>query len=1710
MSRFREIQTDISPTNLLDTPRRSGRRISVTSNADTQPQLLQSSINSHLNMNASEVDEEENHTLGSSASSSGSARIRTSGMPRAKAMLNRRQETMMPTSSSHVTPEPGYSQALALESDSSDDGSSEEDSIQSEEDEYVTVNDDDVEEDDDDLLDNYRADTSEIPFAFHMSQQLENMQITQQSAIALWNLGVHSLDKLFILREQELMDLCNFRMTDLLSFRLIKAVHDQSHSQNLPSGLVSIMPVFRGRSTEPRSISDPQGFLLRFEAILASSNIHPSRWANLLVLNLAKPEDSSFWRNHLERSNSPDWSYHKRMFLEHFECYDQRAKYVEAVYCLQQKLDESIQSYFDSAAEVIRRAHLTIDDPLVIGCLRKGIRESKIQEFITMREEPRRAFTFHELMSLSLLAEDRFKIVTMQTPKKQTEQLVCVRCHAKGHIAANCSKRDRRYNPNKPGGAKNDEPKRQKRTCRQCPGENHSFSTCPKNTCVTCKQPGHLAFACPKAVCSACNARGHTPASFSCPKHPNKGKNKYLHREEEQDDKVSSEVKSAIRWKQVLPLLGASYDQVMVHALELTHESVKDNSIVTIPVILNNYRCVAMIDTGASHSIIDVELAKTLLISDDEMEPVSSAAQAVFTGLPAIPVKRTPTIQMAAGRFNVVHQFLVAQVFTPLIIGRDLLHSIGISISGLPVAFPDDIERNLNPTAPSTSTDGGNDETHEVFHALPRIPSDEMEQLTKALEESLNLNEQIPESNFCNHAEAIVKLEMDDYSPIYRPQFEIPERLHSVIDEQVAKWLTLEKIEHASPANRWNASLLVVPKQDLYGNKSDWRVCFDARSINSRLKPDTYGIPRIKELFKRISGFNYCSSLDLVSAYQQLPVEEEYRDILTFTWKGQKYRFSGSPFGLTHLPGQFQRLMNCALAEHYQYVLVYLDDVFIFSKTLEEHIVHCNKVIQTLTTYNLRLRRGKCHFGYREAVLLGHIISGDQIRADPRKVATFAGMKRPTTGKQLQALLGFASYLRDYIPKYSTIAAPLEAIKNTKVLITVWSEVHENAFVLLKNVLSSSAVLSTPKFDKPFLVATDSSQYGNGAVLYQEIDGKVRYVQFFAKALNKSQINYPATKRELLAIVQALKQFRYYLHGRHFDLFTDHKALTFLFTSKDPSYMMLNWMEELLSFDFEIHHRPGIEMILPDALSRLFAEARTLKGGNESVQNELTDCVQIAAVEASNATLTKRCKTCMKRTAQSCNTGFCKFHCTGCRIHPSVQNNSEQKLDQPLNIDTDEPSRVTSWMREFISNVLEKKEPDEEQKEDLIQKEHEVGHASAEQMFKSLFRKGWYWQTMKQQCSFVSNSCENCLQFNIARQGYHPLVTITASLPFDHVAIDLGQISQTSQQGNNFFLVVTDVCTRFSLLRALPNKAALTVGRQLYQIITEFGLPRIIQSDNGSEFVNSVVDAMKEHCGFSQRTISSYHPQANGTAESHVKIVKQLLNKYVKGDWSEWCIFIPAIQLAMNTRITKRHSSTPFSLMFARPLNHPNNYQDTRSELLTEEQMIERNRQLTRILYPAVTQASDAYNQRMIDGFQISHRILKDGYPKGAYVMRRVDMRTSKSEPRYEGPFKVLERTQNNTYVLLDAAGALYQKRVPVDQLKLISVPDVHLNLEEQYEVESVLDHKGNPSKREYLVKWKNYPSTDNSWVKASDFSAPQVIHNYWSQKKRKNPPRHP
>ena len=236
------------------------------------------------------------------------------------------------------------------------------------------------------------------------------------------------------------------------------------------------------------------------------------------------------------------------------------------------------------------------------------------------------------------------------------------------------------------------------------------------------------------------------------------------------------------------------------------------------------------------------------------------------------------------------------------------------------------------------------------------------------------------------------------------------------------------------------------------------------------------------------------------------------------------------------------------LFEDCDFVMVYIDDVVIFSRSFAEHIEHVQIVLQKLNGANLKANPQKCDFGRTKILILGYMISEQGIQVCSEKLLQMESWKAPTTGKQVMQHLGFLNYFREMIPSYSTLMAPIEKLRFEKVL--KWTPEYQVIYDKAFKILSSELVLSYPDFSKEFMIATDASNHGIGAVLYQEIDGKTRFISFISRALSGGESNYSATKRELLGIVFALKKFRYYVFGTHFKLFTDHMALTYLHTQK--------------------------------------------------------------------------------------------------------------------------------------------------------------------------------------------------------------------------------------------------------------------------------------------------------------------------------------------------------------------------------------------------------------------------------------------------------------------------------------------------------------------------------------------------------------------------------
>ena len=578
-------------------------------------------------------------------------------------------------------------------------------------------------------------------------------------------------------------------------------------------------------------------------------------------------------------------------------------------------------------------------------------------------------------------------------------------------------------------------------------------------------------------------------------------------------------------------------------------------------------------------------------------------------------------------------------------------------------------------------------------------------------------------------------------------------------------------------------------------------------------------------------------------------------------------------------------------------------------------------------------------------------------------------------------------------------------------------------------------------------MATDASNVGIGAVLYQVINNEKRYISFLARSLTKSERSYSTTKRELLAVVFALKRFHQYLWGNYFILFTDHRALTYLHTQKIANAMMINWLDTIIEYNFDIVHLPGVDNVLPDALSRLF-----------SVVDELGEDKAMAHKENKSGTMINRAMTKSKN------------------VKPSNRRD-ESDIEQST----------------FMT-------PPEEDRKALLEETHLFGHFGSDAIYKSLRRKGIYWKNLKNEAIELVKQCAECQKFNIVKKGYNPLRPISSFIPGDHWAIDLAGPFITSRCDNRFLLVMVDICTRYCVLRPIPDKQASTIARELINVFCEYGLPKILQSDNGGEFVNELMQIFAEEAGFEHRLISSYHPRANGVSENWVHKSTLAIKKRVEGANAEWDVFVPSTQLALNALESPRTKTPPFTLMFGRELNDFKNYKNEEMKKpLSNQELVARIKHMADIVFPAIRERTEIAMNTQKEKFDTSHN-LKEFTP-GTHVMVLIPEKSSKLQPYYEGPYTVIRKNQGGAYILKNEEDKEIEKRFPPSALKLVDISPGEMDeTEGVYIVQTILEHKKHKGNYLYKVRWKGYDESHDTWEPAAHFTDPKLITEYWQR----------
>ena len=481
----------------------------------------------------------------------------------------------------------------------------------------------------------------------------------------------------------------------------------------------------------------------------------------------------------------------------------------------------------------------------------------------------------------------------------------------------------------------------------------------------------------------------------------------------------------------------------------------------------------------------------------------------------------------------------------------------------------------------------------DIFSAentSPNLPP-HLEELFQQSMTHLSLRENSLQKLLCEHQEVFVgpdgklgrtsfvkhTINTGDHKPIRQTPRRAPLHLREEARTQVEKMLEEGIIE---PSNSpWSAPIVLVWKKD-----GSFRYCIDYCLLNKVTVGDTYPIPRVS--FDDLQGFRWFSTLDLMSGYWQVEMDLADKQKTAVVCQEGLFHFNLMPFGLTNAPSTLERLMETVLAGlQYNICLVYLDDIIVYGADFDEEISRLKQVFSTLIKAGLKLKPKKCVLFQQKVAYLGYIVSHTEVAPDPSKIEAVENWPTPSTVTEVRSFLGLAAYYRQFVKDFATIASPLHKLTE-KGRKFHWKEDCQTSFEALQRCLVTAPILAYPKIEEPFILDTDASNVGIGAVLSQKLEGKEHAIAYGSRCLSNPERRYCVTRRELLAIVYFVKYFLHYLYGRQFLLRTDHGSLRWLFNFKEPEGQVARWIKTLSTFTFEIEHHPGKQHGNADGLSR--------------------------------------------------------------------------------------------------------------------------------------------------------------------------------------------------------------------------------------------------------------------------------------------------------------------------------------------------------------------------------------------------------------------------------------------------------------------------------------------------------------------------------------------
>lgn len=739
-------------------------------------------------------------------------------------------------------------------------------------------------------------------------------------------------------------------------------------------------------------------------------------------------------------------------------------------------------------------------------------------------------------------------------------------------------------------------------------------------------------------------------------------------------------------------------------------------------------------------------------------------------------------------------------------------------------------------------------------------------------------------------------IDTGDFEPIRQKIRPISPYMLKLVDKEIERMMELDVIEQSTSA--WASPLVCVPKTN-----GKIRICLDSRKLNSVTKKVSYPLPNINMILGQISNAKFISSVDLSDAFWQIPLHDADKEKTAFVVPGRGlYHFKVMPFGLCNASASQSRLMDVVIGVDLQpNVFVYLDDIIICSETLEEHLKLLKKISERIKEAGLTIGIAKSKFGCKNLRYLGYVLSENGIMTDSSKVKAIVEFETPKTVKQLRRFLGMSNWYRRFIQNYAEIAAPLNDALKGKPTKLKWGPEANEAFLLLKRALSEAPVLANPNYDQPFFLHTDASDIGTGSVLMQKINGEERVIAYSSQKLSPAEQKYMVTEKELLAIIHAIEKFMPYIQGVKFNVITDHSALQYLRSLKDPCGRLCRWALKLQALDFEVFHRKGKQNVVPDALSRAFGDSCVIEIPEETVKKdtcviEIPEDVDTKDVENSN-------------------------------WYNKLWDKSEKHPEDYKQYRI-EAGKLYKFVRtpgkdHCYSNMWKEVVPDL-QKDKILKRFHDdvtAGHLGVRKTIKRIY-ENYFWPGLERDVRTYISACEICGANKFPNyktkppMGRQRLVT----RPWQIISMDfLGPYPRT-RHGNTMILVVTDLFSKW--VEVFPTRAASSknvVDNVRKGIFLKYGIPKYVVFDNGSHFDSREMREFLKEYDVQPWYTSVYHPQANPTERTNRNILA-CIRSYIRDSHTQWDERLAEVACALRTYSTASTKYTPYFLNFGREM----------------------------------------------------------------------------------------------------------------------------------------------------------------------------------------------